>query len=362
MPAKEDHSLNLCIFSIVKKSPSIDIEAFLALQQQGEPVIDVRSPAEFEAGHLPGATNIPLFSNAERAEIGTLYKQQGQEVAIERGLEIVGPKMAGFVRQAKELARHDQLLVHCWRGGMRSGSFAWLLNTAGLPAVTLSGGYKSYRNHLLNFFEQPFSLYVLTGGTGSGKTELLHELKKKGEQVIDLEALAHHKGSVFGWMGQAAQPSSEQFQNELYQQMKDLDRSRPIWLEDESISLGDCFIPQPLWKQLRLAPLYRIELAQAARVQRLVKEYGQFDRQMLAKAIHKISKRLGGQHAKAALEALQENRLDEVASILLVYYDKAYEIGVSKRRELLEFTGTYSIFDPSTITQDILHHAWKTLN
>lgn len=346
----------------MKKSPSIDIEAFLALQQQGEPVIDVRSPAEFEAGHLPGATNIPLFSNMERAEIGTLYKQQGQEAAIERGLEIVGPKMADFVRQAKTLARREQLLVHCWRGGMRSGSFAWLLNMAGLPAVTLMGGYKSYRTHLLEFFAEPFSLYVLTGGTGSGKTELLHEFRKIGEQVIDLEALAHHKGSVFGWMGQEAQPSSEQFQNELYQQMKAMDRSRPIWLEDESISLGNVFIPHPLWDQLRQAPLFRIEISKAARVQRLVKEYGQFNPKILAEAIHKLTKRLGGQHAKAALDALQEDRLDEVASILLTYYDKAYEIGVSKRQELLQFTGTYEIFDPSTITQDILHHAWKTSN
>lgn len=346
----------------MKKSPSIDIEAFLALQQQGEPVIDVRSPAEFEAGHLPGATNIPLFSNEERAEIGTLYKQRGQQEAIERGLEIVGPKMAGFVRQAKALPRHEQLLVHCWRGGMRSGSFSWLLNTAGLPAVTLTGGYKSYRNHLLDFFGQPFSLYILTGGTGSGKTELLHEFKRKGEQVIDLEGLAHHKGSVFGWMGQPAQPSSEQFQNELYQQMRRLDRSRPIWLEDESISLGNVFIPHPLWNQLRQAPLFKIELSKSARVQRLVKEYGQFDPQMLAEAIHKLSKRLGGQHAKAALEALQDDRLDEVASLLLTYYDKAYEIGVSKRQELLQFTGTYDFFDPSTITQDILTYVWKTSN
>lgn len=344
----------------MKQSPSIDISTFLAHQQQGEPVIDVRSPGEFMEGHIPGAINIPLFSNEERAEIGTLYKQQGQQEAIERGLEIVGPKMAGFVRQAKALPYRGQLLVHCWRGGMRSGSFAWLLNTAGIPAVTLTGGYKSYRRELLAFFETPFMLFILTGNTGSGKTEILQHLQLKGEQVIDLEGLARHKGSVFGGMGQQEQPSSEQFQNELFRQMRQMDISRPIWLEDESISLGDCFIPQPLWKQLRKAPLFRTELSKAARIERLVLEYGPFEPAVLEQAIHKLTKRLGGQHAKAALKALHENRLNEVASILLVYYDKAYEIGLSKRQELLQFEGQYEHFDVEHITQEILQHTWKT--
>jgi tRNA 2-selenouridine synthase len=311
-------------------------------------------------GHIPGAINIPLFSNEERAEIGTLYKQQGQQEAIERGLEIVSPKMADFVRQTRKLPWREQVLVHCWRGGMRSGSFAWLLNTAGIPAVTLTGGYKSYRRELLTFFETPLTLFILTGNTGSGKTELLQHMQLKGEQVIDLEDLARHKGSVFGGMGQQKQPSSEQFQNELYRQMRQMDIARPIWLEDESISLGDCFIPQPFWKQLRKAPLFRTELSKAARIERLVKEYGQFEPAVLEQAILKLTKRLGGQHAKAALEALQENRLNEVAAILLVYYDKAYEIGISKRQELLQFEAEYDNFDAEHITQEILTHTWKT--
>lgn len=346
----------------MKQSPTIPIEIFLELQKAGNPVIDVRSPAEFEAGHIPGAINIPLFSNEERAEVGTLYKQRGQEAAILRGLEIVGPKMAGFVRQAKALPYQEQLLIHCWRGGMRSGSFGWLLNTAGLPAVTLAGGYKSYRQKLLHFFEIPFSLYVLTGGTGSGKTELLHHLRQQGEQVVDLEGLAYHKGSVFGGMGQPDQPSSEQFQNALFLQMQEMNPAQPIWLEDESISLGNVFIPHPLWNQLRKAPLIRTELSRAARIERLVKEYGQFHPQELGAAIQKISKRLGGQHAKAALEALEENKLEEVASILLVYYDKTYDIGINKRKELLQFEAEYAFFNPEIITEDILQHVWKTSN
>ena len=346
----------------MKQSSSIAIEAFLKLQKKGNPIIDVRSPAEFADGHIPGAVNIPLFSNEERAEVGTLYKQSGQEAAILRGLEIVGPKMANFVRQAKTLPFQEQLLVHCWRGGMRSGSFGWLLQTAGLPAVTLAGGYKSYRRKLLDFFDTPFALYILTGGTGSGKTELLHLLKQKGEQVVDLEGLAYHKGSVFGGLGQPEQPSSEQFQNELFLQMQEMDPAQPIWLEDESISLGNVFIPHPLWNQLRRAPLIRTELSRPARIERLVKEYGQFPTQELTAAIQKIGKRLGGQHAKAALEALEKNKLEEVASILLTYYDKAYQIGINKRKELLQFEAEYQFFNPETITEDILQYVWKTSN
>ncbi len=343
----------------MKNTKATDINTFLEAQKQGNPVIDVRSPAEYANGHIPGAVNIPLFSNEERAEIGTLYKQQGQETAILRGLEITGPKMADFVRRAKALPYQDQLLVHCWRGGMRSGSFGWLLNTAGLPAVTLTGGYKSYRTHLLDFMAKPLQLYILTGYTGSGKTELLLKMKAKGEQVIDLEGLASHKGSVFGGMGQTEQPSSEQFQNELYQQLSRMDPLRPIWLEDESISLGNVFIPLPLWHQLRKAPLFHVKLGAEARVERLVREYGEFEPLMLEEAIVKLTKRLGGQHAKRALEALTENRLNEVAAILLTYYDKAYELGIEKRKELVNYQASYENFDAERITDDLIKHLWK---
>jgi len=180
------------------------------------PVIDVRSPGEYDHAHIPHAINIPLFDNEERAKVGTRYKQVGKDSAVLLGLELVGPKLADFVKKARRLNLTGQeVLVHCWRGGMRSGSFAWLLNTAGIKARTLEGGYKAYRSQVLAAFAEPARM-IYGGKTGSGKTEILHELAKQGEQVIDLEALANHKGSSYGAIGQEPQPSSEQFENKLF--------------------------------------------------------------------------------------------------------------------------------------------------
>src|SRR5437868_4963839 len=156
----------------------LDIQQFLTLAET-IPMIDVRSPAEFEKGHIPGAINLPLFNNEERAIIGTLYKQKGKEQAVLAGLDIVGPKMSALVSESKKIAANNEVLVHCWRGGMRSGSFCWLLNTVGINASTLKKGYKGYRDHVLKSFEKNFQLIILGGETGSGKTEILKFIKEK---------------------------------------------------------------------------------------------------------------------------------------------------------------------------------------
>jgi tRNA 2-selenouridine synthase len=295
------------------------------------PVVDVRSPAEFAQGHIPGAVNIPLFSNEERAVVGTAYKQVSKDEALLRGLEYVGPKMAGFVRQSKKLATQGEVLVHCWRGGMRSGSFAWLLETAGLTVATLSGGYKAYRNEVLGRFTRPWQLLVLGGKTGSGKTEILKELQRAGEQVLDLEALAHHKGSSFGAIGQAPQPTSEHFENSIARELQQLDPTRRIWIEDESRTVGKCFVPLALWEQMRLAPVAFVDVPKEIRIQRLVREYACFDPALLFDATERIQKRLGGQHYQAAVQALQQHDYATVADITLTYYDKAYLYGLDQR-------------------------------
>ncbi|HEX9956980.1 MAG TPA: tRNA 2-selenouridine(34) synthase MnmH [Fibrella sp.] len=296
------------------------------------PIIDVRSPGEFAHAHIPGAVNMPLFDNNERAEVGTTYKRSGKDAAVLLGLDMVGPKMSHFVRQARKLnPKGKQVLVHCWRGGMRSGSMAWLLNTAGLEANTLVGGYKAYRTNVLTAFAEPHNLIILGGKTGSGKTDILKQLAAQGEQVIDLEGLAHHKGSSYGAIGQLPQPSSEQFENLVYEQWRQLDPDRPIWLEDESRNIGRCFVPAPLWQQMRTAPVAFLDLPREVRVQRLVHEYAGIDHALLVEATRRIERRLGGLSAKQALAALDQQDYATVADLTLVYYDKAYLHGLGER-------------------------------
>ena len=298
------------------------------------PVVDVRSPGEFMQGHIPGAVNIPLFSDDERAQVGTTYKQVSQKEALLVGLEMVGPKMADFVRQSMLLAPEKEILVHCWRGGMRSGSFGWLLETAGMKVSTLAGGYKAFRNEVLAGLEIPQQLIVLGGKTGSGKTEILYKLRELGEQVIDLEGLAHHKGSSYGAIGQLPQPSSEHFENQIYAQWRKLDPARRVWIEDESRSVGRCLIPDAVWTPMRNAPLVVVDMEKKVRIERLVREYACFEMNLLHEATDRIQKRLGGQHHKAAIAALDQRDFATVADITLTYYDKAYQHGIGSRRVL----------------------------
>jgi tRNA 2-selenouridine synthase len=308
---------------------TLALEPFLS---EDRPVIDVRSPGEHLQGHIPGAYNLPLFSDAERAVVGTLYKQSGRDAAVLKGLHIVGPKLAGLVEHARTLAPEGRVAVHCWRGGERSASVAWLLDKAGgFDVVVLQRGYKAFRRAVRDAFAEPLPLIVLGGFTGTGKTELLQVLQRMGEQVIDLEALAHHRGSSFGALGLPPQPTTEHFENLLWKTLRTLDRSRPVWIEDESALIGSVKVPDALFLRLRSAPLLFVEMSQAVRAQRLVKDYGNADRQLLREAIMRIERRLGPQHAKAALQALDAGDLAAVATISLLYYDKTYARGASLR-------------------------------
>jgi len=295
------------------------------------PVIDVRSPAEFASGHIVGAHNIPLFDNEERALVGTTYKQINRQEALLEGLDIVGPKMRSFVEQSLQYAPQRKALVHCWRGGMRSESFAWLLKTAGMEVATLQGGYKAYRNYGLKSLAKPAQLIIVGGETGSGKTDILQALAQLGEQVIDLEGLAHHKGSSFGGIGQSQQPSTEQFQNLLFEHWWQMDLSRPIWVEDESFSIGSVQLPYELWEQMKAANMIRVQLPKAERIKRLVREYGQQDKAALEAAIRRIEKRLSTPRMLQALDDLANDRLDVVADNLLTYYDRSYRRNMDRR-------------------------------
>ncbi|MCF8463333.1 MAG: tRNA 2-selenouridine(34) synthase MnmH [Flavobacteriales bacterium] len=304
----------------------------------GMPVVDVRSPSEYEAGHISGAISIPLFADDERAIVGTIYKQQGKKLAIDKGLEIVGPKMAALAKKAEDVAIGGALGVYCWRGGMRSNRMAWLFEQVGLNCTLLEGGYKAYRNTVLNGFSDLKKLVVIDGPTGSGKTDILHALRDAGEQILDLEGLANHKGSAFGSIGLPKQPSSQQFQNDLHQKLGKLDLEKRIWIEREGMTIGKVYLPQPLWQKMRVSPAVAIEIPMEFRVERLVNDYGAASTIDLEKSIRKLQQKLGGQHMNNALELLQENRLPEVAELLLVYYDKQYRFSKDKYLDWKPFT------------------------
>lgn len=296
------------------------------------PIIDVRSPGEFLRGHIPGANSVPLFTDEERAIVGTLYKQKGRDAAVLEGLRIVGPKMAPLVEQVRGIAPVGRVRVHCWRGGERSGSVAWLLDKSGFSEVTtLKRGYKAFRQYVRQSFRHHPDLAILGGYTGTGKTEALGHLRALGEQVIDLEALAHHKGSSFGAIGELPQPTTEHFENLLWAELQRIDHTRVLWLEDESLLIGRTRIPDDLFAAMRSATLYFADMSIEERADRLVLDYGQYPKDQLAEATKRIEKRLGPQHCKAALDALEAGDLRTVALITLHYYDKAYLFGAQKR-------------------------------
>jgi tRNA 2-selenouridine synthase len=296
------------------------------------PMVDVRTPAEFDHGHIPGAFNLPLFSNEERVKVGTTYKQIGREEAILLGFDLTGSKWSGFIRRALEIAPNKKIGVHCWRGGMRSGAMAWALSLYGFEVYLIEGGYKRYRKWVLEQFEVPCRLWIIGGMTGSGKTVILHELRKKGEQVIDLEDLAQHQGSSYGSMNKLVQPTQEQFENNFAEQLKDLNRQRRIWVEDESLTIGRIFIPNPFWYQMKDALLINLIVGLEQRVKTLVLEYGELNKDFLIECTERIHKRLGPLQTKQAVAAIREDRMDDFIRLVLVYYDKTYGTGLAKRK------------------------------
>ena len=310
---------------------NIEISACLDLQDDLV-ILDVRTPGEFKKGHIPGAMNLPLFSDEERAVVGTIYKQENPEIAFFKGLDFVGPKLSSLVLHARELASSGKIALHCWRGGKRSGSLAWLLNFAGLDVSLISGGYKAYKQFIRKqIVDNPYKFLVLGGKTGSGKTLILKELEKCGEQIIDLEKLARHKGSAFGYLGESTQPTTEHFENLLFKQLSQLDFNKRIWLENESRNIGSVYLPDGFWKQMKAAPLINIEIPLEERVNILVDEYSAFPYEDLMQSFEKIKKRIGGNKLKEASEHLKEKNYHKAAEIALNYYDKSYQFSIRKQ-------------------------------
>jgi tRNA 2-selenouridine synthase len=325
--------------------------------EESLPFVDVRTPAEFAYGHIPGAMNMPLFSNEERVRVGTMYKQTGREAAILLGFDLTGAKWSGFIREACDFAPQKKLVVHCWRGGMRSEAMAWALSLYGFEVFVLQGGYKDYRRWVLSRMAEPWNLHLVGGMTGSGKTRVLNELRGMAEQVIDLEHLAQHQGSTYGSLNRLHQPSQEQFENDLAAQLQPLDRKKRVWLEDESVTIGRCSIPKLLWGRMQSATMYFLDVALEDRVQTLVKEYGSLDKEFLVLCTERIRKRLGPEQTRNAVLAINENRMEDFVRWVLVYYDKTYQKCLMNRTGKLFYRVPVSENNPADIALQMLQQA-----
>ncbi len=302
----------------------IEIAEALSLYQQGDiPVFDVRSEKEFEKGHVLGAINIPLLNNEHRHLVGCCYKEQGQAKAVEMGYALVGPLFPKIQERALQATTQRRVILHCWRGGLRSKITAGLLAEVGFEVLMVEGGYKKWRNTWLSELEKVRDIKIVSGLTGSGKTGLLHALKKQGQQVIDLEGMAHHRGSAFGGLGLPEQPTQEQFENILCHALW-LMKEGPLYVESESRMIGRMRIPDVFFDQMLIAPRIEVKRTNAFRREEIFRIYGIFPIEHLIEKTSQLSKRMGSEQTQEAVAALEAGDRVKWLDILLHYYDKNY--------------------------------------
>ena len=321
----------------------LDIQQFMARRDAGLPVVDARSPAEYAHGHIPGAINIPTLSDEERAKVGTAYAKGGPEAAVHLALNLVGPQLASKLAHARETLRpclprprshnaRPEVLLHCWRGGMRSNAMAWLLELGGFSALVLEGGYNAYRRHVRQVLAGcPSPVLVLGGMTGSGKTAMLRALAGRGHQVIDLEGLANHRGSAFGAVGLGEQPSGESMENALCEQWRALDPSRPVWLEDEDKRIGNIALCDEFFAHIRTGRLVLADIPFEARVDCLTREYAAPQwQEALTACLWRLEKRLGSERTRRCAADIAAGRYREAVAEVLVSYDALYRRQLDK--------------------------------
>ncbi|MDN4754978.1 tRNA 2-selenouridine(34) synthase MnmH [Porphyromonadaceae bacterium W3.11] len=304
------------------------------MTDKSEILIDVRTPSEYQKAHIPGALNLPLFSDEERAAVGTTYVKVSREEAILEGLEYVGPRMSDMVRQVVEWRNQyqaERVQFYCARGGMRSASVAWLMGFYGMTASILPGGFKQYKAQLPQLCRKIEQLILLEAPTGSGKTLVLKALEEQGAQVIDLEGMAQHHGSAFGALPHLdAQRSNEMISCLIIETLLSFDLTQPIFVESESKKIGSREVPEPFFELMKEAKRIELETPLDLRIQLILKEYGNLDTEYLLSAFEKIRKRLGGEACDTAKDAVIRGDLATGVSIALKYYDKAYALSGSE--------------------------------
>jgi len=293
-------------------------------------LIDVRTPLEFEDDHIPTAVNIPLLTNQERVEIGTLYKLEGAHAARMRALECSCGRFADIVKDISSIAEGRPILVYCWRGGLRSLSVATLLELSGFKSCQLQGGYKTYRNHVIAYFENfnpAAPLVVIHGMTGIGKTSFINQLDQGNWSSVDLEGIAHHRGSAFGSVGIQQNFTQKCFETVLWDTFRRIPDDRPIVLEGESQRIGKFSLPGKFY-DVMTNNSFKVwcHASLQTRVKRLVDEYGKDDyRQQIKEALDRIKKKLGGVSHAELLKLLESGDLEEFTTKMIAqYYDKLY--------------------------------------
>ncbi len=319
----------------------ISIDELLDLKSKGEiTLIDVRSPSEYKDATIPGSLNIPLFNDEERAEVGTIYKQTSPQAAKERGLEIFSAKLPAFIKDFAQI--EGKKAVFCWRGGMRSRTSATVLDLMGIKAYRLEGGYRTYRNWVvekLNSFDLKPKVYVLNGNTGSGKTTILHRLRKKGYPAIDLEGMANHRGSIFGQMG--LKPHNQKtFDALLFQDLERFQSSPYILIEGESKRIGKVLLPDFLVEKKEQGIQLFIDMPIEERITHILEDYQPWNhREECIEAFDRIKRRIHTPIAKQIEEDLEaENFRAAVGLLLEFYYDPLYERSANQYPEDLKVT------------------------
>ncbi len=311
-------------------------------EQNYDEIIDVRSPSEFIKDHIPGAINLPVLNDEERKRVGTLYKQINPFEAKKLGAALISSNIStALSNHLKNKEKAYKPLIYCWRGGQRSGSLAIVLSQIGWQVTILKGGYKYYRSQVRQWLENilpELDYCILAGLTGTTKTKILNLLKAKGEQVIDLENLANHRGSLLGQLPDWPQPEQKSFESSMVKEIKNFSRQQVTWIESESSKVGNIHIPKSLWICMKTARVFDISANLDARVDYIIQDYPWFtnNKKLIQDKISLLKSTHGEKQLKEWYSFIENNQWKElVKSLLVIHYDPSYSRSLSNNQRLV---------------------------